>query len=207
MAFHVVTPADLASAALVEDGPVEAASAALHLMAAALMLVLWVTRRSLFGLLCLGSIFMAGREIDLHKAFTTHGVFSLKQYSSAAVPAAEKLISAAVVAGLLVALVALTRGVWSEVRRLRRDDRPALAGLITLVAVLPVLKIIDGLPRYMRDWGLQPAEGLTAALLAVEEIGELGLPLITLTVALQLWRGLVAPEPLGIQSASATAWR
>ncbi|MFN3814621.1 hypothetical protein [Brevundimonas sp.] len=183
----------------------EMASAALHLLVAFVALALWIKQRSLFGLLCLASIFMAGREIDLHKAFTTHGVFSLKQYSSAAVPLMEKLISAAVVVGLVVAFVALTRGVWAEVRRLRHERRAALVGLISLLAILPVLKIIDGLPRYMRDWGLQPSQGLVDLLLSVEEIGELGLPMITLAIILQLWRSHATPPAFHIASSSAKA--
>ena len=205
--FDLAAPAGLAHATLREDGPVEIASAALHLAAAVVAFVLWLKGRSLFGLLCVASILMAGREIDLHKAFTTHGVFSLKQYSSAAVPLAEKLISAAVVVGLVVAFVVLTRGVWSEVRRLRRERRPALAALVTLLVVLPVLKIIDGLPRNLRDWGHEPGRALTDMLLAVEEIGELSLPLITVVIILQLWRSLATSAPLGIHPASATAWR
>lgn len=205
--FDLAAPGSLARATLREDGPVELASAVLHLMVAFVALVLWIKRRSLFGLLCLASIFMAGREIDLHKAFTTHGVFSLKQYSTPTIPLAEKLISAAVVVGLVVAFIALTRGVWSEVRRLRQERRAALVGLISLLAILPVLKIIDGLPRNMREWGMEPGRGLTDMLRAVEEIGEMFLPLITLAIILQLWRSLVTQPSLGIHSASATARR
>lgn len=205
--FDLTAPADVARATLREDGPVEMASAGLHLAVALAALVLWIRDRSLFGLLCLASLFMAGREIDLHNAFTTHGVFSLKQYSSAEVSLIEKLVSAAAVAGLVFAFVALTRGVWAEVRRLRRERRPALAALVTLLVVLPVLKILDGLPRNLRDLGLEPGRTLTDMLLAIEEIGELSLPLMTLVIVLQLWRSLAAPAPLGIHSASATAVR
>ncbi len=187
--FDLVMPIDQARLILREDGPVESVSALVHLGAAVIALAMWFGRRSLYGLLALASVFMASREIDLHKAFTTHGVFSLKQYSSEAVPLAEKLISAGAVIALVVAFFLLTRGVWSEIRRLRARRHPALISLVTLLAALPVLKIIDGLPRMLRDQGVSPAAWLTDMLLAVEEIGEMALPFLTLVILWQLWTG------------------
>lgn len=90
---------------------------------------------------------------------------------------------------LIAALFFLTRGAWSEIRRLRARRHPALISLITLVAALPVLKIVDGLPRMLRDQGISPAAWLTDMLLAVEEIGEMALPFLTLVILWQLWTG------------------
>lgn len=92
--FDLIMPLDQARLMLRENGPVEGVSALVHLGAATIALGLWFARRSLYGLLALASVFMAGREIDLHKTFTTYGVFSLKQYSSEAAPLVEKLVSA-----------------------------------------------------------------------------------------------------------------
>lgn len=178
--------------ALLENGPIETASAVLHFAVAGVALALWRRGGNLFGLVALAAFLMGVREMDLHKAFTTHGIFSLKQYSYVEVPLAEKLLSSIAVLALATPFVIGLRTLRHDLAALRRGHRTALMTLVTLGMVLPALKIIDGLPRMMRGWGLDPSESTLLHLLAVEEIGEMVLPALVALLVFQLWRG-----PLG----------
>ncbi len=40
-----------------------------------------------------------------------------------------------------------------------------------------------------RGWGLDPSESTRLHLLAIEEIGELALPMLVALLVVQLWRG------------------
>jgi len=179
-----VTIADL----LEEGGGVETASALLHFGAAALALVFWRRARGIFGLMAVCAFLMGARELGWHKAFTTHSLFSTKQYFYDTVPIADKLLAGAVALTLLallgISLVASIR----DIRRMIADRAPAVAGLATLMVATPLLMVVDTLPRLREDAGLSTSADLDAQFLAVEELGELALPVIVFLVILQVAR-------------------
>ncbi len=177
---------DSAQRLLVEGGPVEIVSAALQFLVAAIALLLWTRRGGLFGLLAIASFLMGAREIDLHTAFTTHGIFSTKEYFRPGPPLLEKILAGS---ALLVVLALVVGGVlasWKELARLARARNATIIGLATIVLLLPVLKLFDALPRMAREVGMPVGEVGVKYLLAVEELGELMLPVLMLVVLVQL---------------------
>ncbi len=134
------------------------------------------------GLIALAALLMGLRELDAHKAFTTYGLFKTRLYVSPDVPLVEKLLAGLVVLALLVLLVLAIRSAWHS-KSIRRS-----AAAITLFAVGGFgifLKEMDGLPRQLRKMGMLLQDDMMAISKAVEETGELGLPLL---LALALWQ-------------------
>jgi hypothetical protein len=181
-------PVDTAHPLLVEGGPVEVVTAVLLFAMAGVALVLWWHRGSVFGLLATVAFLMAAREFDLHTAFTTHGIFSTKEFFRPTVPAGEKLLAGAALLALLALVAISIRASWQELRRLWQARSPAVYGLATIVLLLPVLKLFDGLPRMMRGAGAPIGDAGMVCLLALEEVGELMLPVLLVVVMVQLWR-------------------
>ncbi|HWL72203.1 MAG TPA: hypothetical protein VNS22_28005 [Geminicoccus sp.] len=180
-----------ATALLVEGGPVETLTAILHFLVAAAAFALWWRRGGLFGLLGIAALAMGARELDLDKAFTTHSVFSTKQYFHPEAPLPEKLLAGAAVVVLLVLAVWLVRISLPALRSLARQKAPAFWSIVTVLATLPLLKTVDALPRILRENGMELGPHALARLMALEEVGELALPLLVALVLVQL----LAPVP------------
>lgn len=195
LAVALLTPPQIERSLMVEAGPFETSSAILHFIAVAAALSVYGRARGVMGLAALASGLMAVRELDWHKAWTTHGVFSTKLYFRDYVPLAEKLIAGAVVLGLAVLMVFAIRRSRADLRQLFEARAPALWGLATLAVVAPILKLIDGLPRMLAKAGLAlDAETLTI-LLAIEEIGETFLPILMITVIAQVAHAMKTDAP------------
>jgi hypothetical protein len=193
--FGMAMPADILSPLIAENGPFEVASVIMHLMVGALALYYWRKGYSIAGLLFLASILMAAREADLHKAFTTFGIFKTRQYVDASVPLMEKFISLGVVLSLLGAMGLLIYRARKDIGQLLRLRDAAIFGLMSLPLYLVVLKEIDGAPRMLRKAGmaLSQREGLISR--SIEEVGEAFIPVFVLIVLLQLIRRLPFSRP------------
>jgi len=173
--------------AVQESGPVESVSVGLHLMVAALAATIW-RRAPLAGFVVLASLLMAAREIDLQTAFTHYSVFSTKQYVYAGPGVVERIASAVLVLGLGIAVILL---VWRErltLRALRRLRSPAIGGLVGWVVSGILLKGVDNAPRELNNLGRPAGEVLALQLTAVEELGEMALPVLALILLIQLAR-------------------
>lgn len=188
LTFAAVASPEMAGPLLSENGVFETLSAVFHFAAMGLAL-LWRRRApGLLGLIAISAFLMGGRELDWHKAFTTHGIFSTKLYARANVPLAEKLIAGAVVVTLLTLLVLLLVRSRHDLRRLVTQRAAALWGLTTLVVILPMLKLMDALPRLVRESGRNLDPAVIQSLLSVEEIGEMALPLLVMLAIAQIAR-------------------
>jgi hypothetical protein len=113
----------------------------MFLFVASVAFVMWRKRGALFGFLALAELLMAMRELDVHRAFTTFGVFSTRLYARPDVPLFEKLGAALAI----FAIVALLRN------SLRSEEIASYAGLIRtnpgiVVATGIVLVSLIGLP-------------------------------------------------------------
>jgi len=175
---------------IVENGPFEVTSVILHLLVAGLGLYYWRKGYTIGGLLSFASLLMAAREADLHKAFTTFGLFKTRQYVDASVPLMEKIISLGVVLPLLGAIVFLIYRSRKDIGHLYRQRHAAFFGLMSLPIYLVALKELDGAPRMLRKAGmaLSEREGLISR--SIEEVGETFIPLFVLIVLLQMIRPL-----------------
>lgn len=165
-----------------EGGVIETLTVLLYAGVLVVALVVRARGEVAAGLIALAALLMGLRELDAHKTFTTYGLFKTRLYVSPDVPLTEKLLAGLVVAILLTLLVMAIRSAWRS-RSLQHS-----AASITLLAVGGFgifLKEMDGLPRQLRKMGVALQNDLMAISKAVEETGELGLPLL---LALALWQ-------------------
>lgn len=182
-----VMSADTVADLLRENGPVEMASAVLHFVVAIVAAGIWFRQGGLAGLIALGALLLGVRELDWHHAFTTYGLFNLRQYLRPEVPVLEKLASAAVILLIGTVLVALLLRSRDRLKELVVHRPPAAYGAIVLIAYLPALKILDAIPRWFREAGSDLSETAMKYARALEEINELWLPVLVLLLLLQLY--------------------
>jgi hypothetical protein len=117
-------------------------------------------------------ILAAMRELDFDKRFTSNGVLQLRLYSADG-PLVEKLIGAAVVILLLVALVRLVRrNLRDWLHRLRHADPSAWLVLLALAAIA-VAKSLDGAGRKLAPLGIDLDPSVGIRLGRLEELLEL----------------------------------
>ena len=181
-AWPVLLQPDMVTRSLAEDGFVEMASAAGHFLTAAVAAILG----GVLAFLALLSVLMGLRELDMHSAATTHGVFSLKLYSSPDVGLTEKVAAFVSVVALLGGLAVFGWRNRDGVRRLFARGAATRASAIAFLAALPILKIVDGLPRNLADFNVALSDMTLLRLLSFEEIGEMFLPALVLLLVLQI---------------------
>jgi len=131
---------------------------------------------------------MAARELDLDKSLFTRGLFKARQYTGDDVPLGERLVAA-----LILAII-----VWAILLMLWRHVRPFLAalfqgrawaGAVLLGIGFTVLyKLLDGIARKLAPLGIEISADAERTAFVVEEIGELGIPVMFLA-AILLWPG------------------
>ena len=131
---------------------------------------------------------MAARELDLDKSLFTRGLFKARQYTGEGVPLGERLI-----AGLILALI-----VTAILLMLWRHARPYLtalfrgrawAGAVLLgIGFTVAYKLLDGIARKLAPLGIEISADAERTAFVVEEIGELGIPVMFLA-AILLWPG------------------
>lgn len=164
-----------------EHGAIEMASALLYLLVA---LVWWGQRGSAalrtdweIPVLLLA---MMAREFDLDKALTSVGLFKSSLYLRAGAPLWERLLGAAVIGVLAVAVTRLVlRHGRAMLGGLRRFEAGPLA-VLAAVGFVGASKTIDGLARKLRPLGIEVTEAVSAGFEVAEEVMELFVPIMLL---------------------------
>lgn len=171
---------------LKEEGPIEAISAIGYFVCASLLL-LWAGRGIVrYWYMPVAVIALGFRELDFHVRFSHMNVTKIKFFTSATVPLSEKLIVTAIY--LFLAWTAWSflknhaRGTWGKIRAGSFVSTGVVLGL--LIAI--VSKVIDGVPRALRDYHLTAPAWLMRLTHDAEEILELGIPLMFCTAVLCL---------------------
>ncbi|MFD2740366.1 hypothetical protein ACFSUD_12335 [Sulfitobacter aestuarii] len=180
-------PLTLQETLLAEGGLYETLSVLLYLVAVIALLALFplrqVAQRWYLPVLLL---LFAARELDLDKAPFTLGLLKARQYSSDAVPMGEKIIAAILLIAILGTLiVTLRRETGALLKALMRGSAAAMAIVIGLFLGIAA-KTFDGLARKLSPFGIDLSEGFNHTIYVIEEIGELGIPLMFLTAILLL---------------------
>lgn len=164
-----------------EGGGVETASALLYLGP------LWVTlRRPDRGRIWPVPLLLAAmalRELDFDKRFTTEGLLGLKVFSHDTAPS-EKALAALVIVTLAVALVLLLRRHGRRFLRALAHRRPWALWLAAGLALAAISKSLDGLGRKLGAWGIDIAAATNDRAGRIEEVLELGLPVLLLMAAI-----------------------
>lgn len=180
-AMFVMTffPYDTQRALLTEGGLIETLSVIGYVICIALMFVLWpvteVGRRWYFPVML---ALFAGRELDLDKIPFTEGLLKARQYTGDTVPTGEliwsSLILVAIIVTVLILIIRETRGFFSGLF----SARPACYAALVGVAFIGAYKTIDGAGRKLAPYGIQISDSLNDTIQVVEEIGELGIPVM-----------------------------
>lgn len=144
-----------------------------------MMLVFWglrLTRKRWYFAVLLA--LFAGRELDLDKSAFTEGVLKSRQYIGDTVSAGERFVSTLILLGIIATLVfLLRRETLLFLRGLRTRNASAYAVLVGLLFIV-VYKAIDGLARKLAPFGIDVSQNLERTAGLVEEIGELGIPIM-----------------------------
>jgi 4-amino-4-deoxy-L-arabinose transferase-like glycosyltransferase len=170
---------------LTEGGLFESLTVYLYIFCLILICLRWPLQKILSSwYLSALIILFALRELDYDKAHFTHGVLKSRQYFSDLVGLPEFLISLAV---LIFILSVLTLIVLRErnnfikgVVDLKQSQLAVLASIILVI----VTKTFDGMER---KFGIDLSPSGERFALIVEEVGEMGIP-IMFAIAILSWR-------------------
>ena len=170
---------------LTEGGLFESLTVYLYIFCLILICLRWPLQKILSSwYLSALIILFALRELDYDKAHFTHGVLKSRQYFSDLVGLPEFLISLAV---LIFILSVLTLIILRErnnfikgIVDLKQSQLAVLASIILLI----VTKTIDGMER---KFGIDLSPSGERFALIVEEVGEMGIP-IMFAIAILSWR-------------------
>lgn len=164
---------------LKEGGVVESASALGYLFCVALILHKGGTAflRSHHHLLLIVIFFML-RELDFDKRFTTMGIFKSRFLISDNVPFAEKFFGAAVILLLLYSILSTIILHSRDFCNGLKSRSTICLGVLVVAILLVISKTLDGLARKAIGIGIEVGESISRNASAVEEILELGIPVI-----------------------------
>ena len=170
---------------LTEGGLFESLTVYLYIFCLILIGVRWPWQKILSSwYLSALIILFALRELDYDKAHFTHGVLKSRQYFSDLVGLPEFLIS---LAGLIFIFTVLLFIVFRErnnfIKGVINFRQSQLAVLTSIIFVL-VTKTIDGMER---KFGIDLSPAGERFALIVEEVGEMGIP-IMFAIAILSWR-------------------
>ena len=170
---------------LTEGGLFESLTVYLYIFCLILICISWPLQkiRSKWYLSALIILF-ALRELDYDKAHFTHGVLKSRQYFSDLVGLPEFLISLAVLIFILTVLLFIVfkerNNFIKGVINFRQSQLAVLASIILVI----VTKTIDGMER---KFGIDLSPAGERFALIVEEVGEMGIP-IMFAIAILSWR-------------------
>lgn len=189
-AFSLTLDAAARELWLKEGGIVESLSAAGYFVCAFLMLyrggLRYVRQYHYFFLMVL---LFGLRELDFDKRFTSMGLLKARLYTSSDAPAFEKLIGLLLIALLLYLAVTIVRRHYRRFIYGVRSLSPIHVNALLIVVFLVVSKTLDGIARKLGAFGVAIAQDLSAHLATLEEILELGVPILILFVIHQYFSG------------------
>ncbi|WOI56296.1 hypothetical protein [Palleronia sp. LCG004] len=124
-------------------------------------------------------LFMAAREFDADKRFTSEGILSTKIlfYDT---PVREKILALAIWAVLVWTIVSLIRHRGPDLVRALRGGAPWALAFAGGMAVVVFSKAIDGLARKLSPWGIDVSAPVDRNAGILEEFLELGIPALFL---------------------------
>ena len=170
---------------LTEGGLFESLTVYLYIFCLILIGVRWPLQKILSSwYLSALIILFALRELDYDKAHFTHGVLKSRQYFSDLVGLPELLISLAVLIFILTVLALIVLKERSNFIKGVINLRQSQLAILTSIILVIVTKTIDGMER---KFGIDLSPSGERFVLVVEEVGEMGIP-IMFAIAILSWR-------------------
>jgi hypothetical protein len=164
-----------------EGGLVELASALGHFLCAALIVYkgrLAYLRQYYYVFLLI--VFFMLRELDFHEKFTTMGIFKSKFFLINNVPWVEKFFGAIIILLLLFMIFKIIHGHLKEFLLGLKNKCTISIGVFIACVFIVLSKSLDGISRKFKVFGVEILDQTAMHSMALEEILELGLPLILL---------------------------
>ena len=122
------------------------------------------------------------RELDFDKRFTTMGILKSRFYISGEVPLIEKIIGLMVIALLAYIVISIFKNHFkSFIIGIKSYSTVHLYALLTLIFLVSS-KTLDGLARKLKGIGIHIDEQSSTNASTVEEILELAIPIIILSI-------------------------
>jgi len=179
MIYGALLPEDARQAFVAEWGVIENSTVVLY---GIVILGLFAVSRSdprFFVAIAAVVALVAARELDVHKAFTTGSVTSLRYYTGDT-PLAEKLVVGGIMTGLALFLTSYVGKYVGPFRRRLKCGHGDSCSLLTAIALLSIAQILDSFKRIVPGVSIKGGTMLHFGLRLVEEVFELAVPLILL---------------------------
>ncbi len=125
-------------------------------------------------------ILFALRELDFDKRFTTMGILKLKFYFSDKVPLNEKIVGLLVIALLAYVVISIIKNHLKDFLINLKQGSPVAIGALLIFLAAGISKSVDGIGRKLSSLGINISENFSNIALVVEEILELGIPILLL---------------------------
>ncbi|MFO8049723.1 MAG: hypothetical protein R6U29_11875 [Desulfosudaceae bacterium] len=172
-----------------ENGLVEDLTVVGYGIALVLMAVLLRGLKHYFWFLLL-VLAMALRELDFHARFTSMTTTSTRFYVSPEVPVVEKIIALVVFFLLLYGLIRLAISYLPALVAGLKNGRPEAVGVFLGFLLAVTAKLLDGLSRKLADFGIDLSAGGSLIAECVEEVLELGIPVMFILAVLAAAKSL-----------------
>lgn len=133
-------------------------------------------------------LLMGLRELDLDKQFTTMGIFKSRFYLSSEVSMAEKAVAALFLFFIGWAVIELIEKHWRSFFAGIRRFEPVALSVAFAASLAALAKSIDGLSRKLGAFDVTISERGYLFFQGVEEVLELGIPLLLVVAVLAHFR-------------------
>jgi hypothetical protein len=134
------------------------------------------------------------RELDLHRAFTSGGVFKTSYWLRDPIPASQKALAALVLLLVAALVIRYLRHAPRLVHALAAGQ-PYAYSVVTVAALLPAVKLLDEGPPLLGGWfGVALSGDSRAIAKLVEEMLEVAIPLGITLAAAQYITAAKSPE-------------
>jgi len=170
---------------LTENGLFESLTVYFYILCLILIFIFWSSKKIItkwyFSALI---ILFALRELDYDKANFTHGVLKSRQYFSDLVGSPELIASISILIFIVLVLGSIIiKEKDSFIEGIKSLKQSQLAVLVSIILVI-ITKTIDGIER---KFGIDLSPPGERFALIVEEVGEMGIP-IMFAIAILSWR-------------------
>jgi hypothetical protein len=173
-----------------EGGVVESLSAIGYFLCAFYMLLKggWSYIKS-YGYFFVLVILFGFRELDFHKKFTSMGLLKSKLYVTDTVPLYEKMIGFILIAILIYILFSISRRHGKSFLIKIKQLSPVHLGVLATILLLVVSKLIDGLGRKLKTFGIVLQDQFYIYFRTIEEVLELGISIMIMATLLIFFSG------------------
>lgn len=171
---------DLKNTLIKEGGLVESLSAIGYFICLLALFLLKGTEHRGLGYVMFVMLIFGLRELDFDKRFTTWNVSRIELFPSPSIPIIERIIGAVILLPFFYSIFMLVKCHFRELLSAARRMEPYAIGVCFGILLLCVSQILDGLKHKFAVIGITAEGDVDQLVRGMEEILELGVPLMFL---------------------------